>query len=118
MRDMIFVKTASIFVALRNLKTNKERKMKRKGFKKETLLTLMKGEKEIIDVPNIVHMDVILNDDERPRWIIDFSLGRHLLFKGRFQEKKGKFKDRKMVIILGDLTRLYAEAKDNVTLVF
>ena len=54
-----------MFLASRNLETNRGGKKKRKGFKKETLLTLMKGEKEIIDFGSIVHVYVILDDDER-----------------------------------------------------
>ena len=37
--------------------------MKRKGFRKKTQSTLMKGEKEIIDMFNIAPVDVILNGD-------------------------------------------------------
>ena len=90
--------------------------MKRKRFKKETSLALMKGGKEIIDVHQLTHMDVILEDDVRPR--VDSSYGRHIycLRKG-FKEKR-RFRDKEMTIILGDLTRLYVKAKDDITLVF
>ena len=64
--------------------------MKRNRFKKETSLTLMKGEKEIISVCDLAHMNVILDNDERPGWIFDSSFGRHIYIgQDRFQ-RKGK----------------------------
>ena len=65
---MVFMKKesfASRFLTSRNLKTNKNRSMKRKGFKKETSLARMKGDKQIIDMYHLTHGDVILDDDER-----------------------------------------------------
>ena len=63
--------------------------MKRKSFKKETSLVLVNGEKETIYVHHLSHVDLILDDDERPGWIIDSSSRRNsFCSRGGFKEKE------------------------------
>ena len=85
--------------------------MKRKGFKKETSLTLMKGEKEIIDLHKIVYMDVILDGYERLGWVIYSGFRRHIYYSREGFKETGKFRDREMVIILRNVTRFYGKQR-------
>lgn len=70
-----------IYIHVPSLKEPQEKQKQKeeiKGFKKETSLTVMKGENETIDLRNIVHMEALLDNDERHGWVDDFGSGRHI----------------------------------------
>ena len=85
--------------------------MKKKSFKKETSLVLKKNEKEIIDMSHIVNMDAILDDNERPSWVVDYGSSNQICcLREGFKETRWFF-GKEMTIVLGDHSRLYTKMR-------